>query len=161
MKANPKGIPAQSPGLRGTSYPGNSRATGHLPRRGCGLGWRTRAQPLWGWPSGATSPRVARSSQPWAGGCNPLGIEVVSVSSLAGSLLVAVMALLVSPCFAADCIILPAPTNASDNLDTNNIHLIDLPTVLRLAGAQNLDVQIAVQKLAEARANRESALWQF
>ena len=52
------------------------------------------------------------------------------------------MALLVSPCFAADPIILPAPTNASDNLDTNNIHLIDLPTVLRLAGAQNLDVQI-------------------
>ena len=39
--------------------------------------------------------------------------------------------------------------------------LIDLPTVLRLAGAQNLDVQIAQAKLAEARANSQSAVAQF
>ncbi len=38
---------------------------------------------------------------------------------------------------------------------------IDLPTALRLAGAQNLDVQIAQAKLAEARANRQSAVAQF
>ncbi len=38
---------------------------------------------------------------------------------------------------------------------------IDLPTALRLAGAQNLDVQIAQQKLAEARANHEVARAQF
>jgi len=38
---------------------------------------------------------------------------------------------------------------------------IDLPTVLRLAGARNLDVQIASQRLDEARANRSSALEQF
>jgi outer membrane protein TolC len=36
-----------------------------------------------------------------------------------------------------------------------------LPTALRLAGAQNLDIQIAREKVAEARANDESALWQF
>ncbi len=38
---------------------------------------------------------------------------------------------------------------------------IDLPTVLRLAGAQNLDVQIASARLKEAQANRSSALEQF
>jgi outer membrane protein TolC len=38
---------------------------------------------------------------------------------------------------------------------------IDLPTVLRLANAQNLDVQIARQKLRESEANRESALEQY
>jgi outer membrane protein TolC len=39
--------------------------------------------------------------------------------------------------------------------------VIDLPTALRLAGAQNLDVQLAREKLAEARANRDSAQLQF
>lgn len=38
---------------------------------------------------------------------------------------------------------------------------IDLPTALRLAGAQNLDVQIARAKLAEAKANHQSAVSQF
>ena len=48
----------------------------------------------------------------------------------------------------------------SDGGNTNRL-LIDLPTVLRLAGAQNLDVQIAQQRVAEARANRESSTWRF
>ena len=39
--------------------------------------------------------------------------------------------------------------------------LIDLTTVLRLAGAQNLDVQIAAQRLEEARAAHRVALEQF
>jgi outer membrane protein TolC len=38
---------------------------------------------------------------------------------------------------------------------------IDLPTTLRLAGALNLDVQIARERLKEAEANRTSALEQF
>jgi outer membrane protein TolC len=38
---------------------------------------------------------------------------------------------------------------------------IDLPTALRLAGAQNLDVQIARDRLKEAQANRDSALEKF
>ena len=42
-----------------------------------------------------------------------------------------------------------------------NTLLIDLPTVLQLAGAQNLDIKIARERLAEARANAESANWQF
>jgi hypothetical protein len=41
------------------------------------------------------------------------------------------------------------------------IHEIDLPTALRLAGAQNLDVQIARERLAEAKANHQSAVAQF
>jgi outer membrane protein TolC len=38
---------------------------------------------------------------------------------------------------------------------------IDLPTALRLAGAQNLDVQIARERLVEAKANHRSAVTQF
>ncbi len=38
---------------------------------------------------------------------------------------------------------------------------IDLPTALRLAGAQNLDVQIAGEKLREAQTIHQSALAQF
>ena len=38
---------------------------------------------------------------------------------------------------------------------------IDLPTALRLAGAQNLDVQLARAKLREAQAAHDSALYQF
>jgi outer membrane protein TolC len=41
------------------------------------------------------------------------------------------------------------------------VYPIDLPTVLQLAGAQNLDVQIAREKLEEAKANHESAREQF
>lgn len=45
---------------------------------------------------------------------------------------------------------------------TNNApYSIDLATTLRLAGAQNLDVQIARERLKEAEANHSSALEQF
>src|SRR5215472_1443180 len=37
---------------------------------------------------------------------------------------------------------------------------IDLPTVLRLAHARNLDIQIAQERLEEAQANQEEAIWQ-
>src|SRR5207247_5597035 len=52
----------------------------------------------------------------------------------------------------------PAPPT---NVDTNSVSAIDLPTTLRLANAQNLDIQIARQRLKEAKANRESAVEQF
>lgn len=42
-----------------------------------------------------------------------------------------------------------------------NVYPIDLPTALRLAGARNLDIQIAQQRLNEAEANRKSAVEQF
>jgi outer membrane protein TolC len=38
---------------------------------------------------------------------------------------------------------------------------IDLPTALQLAGAQNLDIALAKEKLTEAKASQESAKWQF
>jgi outer membrane protein TolC len=44
---------------------------------------------------------------------------------------------------------------------TNGAHALDLATALRLAGAQNLDVQIARERLNEAKANHESARAQF
>ena len=45
--------------------------------------------------------------------------------------------------------------------ETNFLQPLDLPTALKLAGAQNLDIQIARERLAEARANHDSALAQF
>ena len=51
-----------------------------------------------------------------------------------------------------------APARAQES---NTLHPIDLPTALRLAGAQNLDIKIARERLAEARANHSSALAQF
>src|SRR5213075_2816347 len=123
-------------------------------------------QPRWGCESSVTFPRVARSSQPWALLRNPFGIEDTGKEQrLAGAfarhtLLNAVAALLCAstPCFAQEPMIVPAP--APSKL-SSNVHLIDLPTALRLAGAQNLDIQIARERVAEARANDESALWQF
>jgi outer membrane protein TolC len=44
---------------------------------------------------------------------------------------------------------------------TNSVYPIDLPAALQLAGAQNLDVQIARARLAEAQANRQSAVERF
>jgi len=44
---------------------------------------------------------------------------------------------------------------------SNGVALIDLPSALKLAGARSLDVKIAQEKLFEAKANRESAQWQF
>jgi outer membrane protein TolC len=41
------------------------------------------------------------------------------------------------------------------------IYPIDLPAALRLAGARNLDIQIARERLVEAEANRDSAVEQF
>ena len=45
--------------------------------------------------------------------------------------------------------------------DTNQVHPVDLPTVLRLAGAQNLEIQMARERLREAEAQRSSALERF
>src|SRR5215471_5335194 len=45
--------------------------------------------------------------------------------------------------------------------DINGVHLIDLPTALRLAHARNLDIQIARSRLKEAQALQESAREQF
>src|SRR5438552_3934356 len=50
--------------------------------------------------------------------------------------------------------------DSSTNL-THDLHLINLATALRLAGAQNLDIQIARERLAEAKANLETTLLQF
>src|SRR5262249_2832238 len=50
----------------------------------------------------------------------------------------------------------------SSNAGTaTNTHAIDLSTALRLAGAQNLDIQIARERLSEAKANHDSAVEQF
>src|SRR5262249_55537556 len=43
----------------------------------------------------------------------------------------------------------------------DTVHPIDLPATLRLAGARNLDIQIARERLVEAEANHHSAVEQF
>jgi outer membrane protein TolC len=45
--------------------------------------------------------------------------------------------------------------------ETNRLYPIDLPAALRLAGAQNLDIQIARERLREAEAERSSAVERF
>src|SRR5262249_1460588 len=51
---------------------------------------------------------------------------------------------------------------SAEKSTTNNgsNYRVDLPTVLRLAHARNLDIQIAQERLAEAQANQEEAIWQ-
>ena len=46
---------------------------------------------------------------------------------------------------------------SSSSVPTNNVYPIDLPTALRLANAHNLDIQIARERLKEAKANHESS----
>ena len=53
------------------------------------------------------------------------------------------------------------PAVVTNSVFTNGVSLIDLPAALQLAGARNLDIQIAREKVAEAKANRESSVWQF
>ena len=53
------------------------------------------------------------------------------------------------------------PVDTAFSGSAKETYPIDLPTVLQLAGAQNLDVQLAREKLAEARALHQSALLQF
>src|SRR5947207_11962631 len=58
--------------------------------------------------------------------------------------------------------VLQAQVSASlGSVTTNNVYPIDLPTALRLANAQNLDIQIARERLKEAKANHESAVELF
>ena len=73
---NPNGIPASSPGLRGTSYPGATVQDKFQPRRGCVCRARAGMDTT---PLGLEKiillyiPRVARASQPWALGRSPVG----------------------------------------------------------------------------------------
>jgi outer membrane protein TolC len=52
-------------------------------------------------------------------------------------------------------------SGAAHAVETNSVYPIDLPTALRLAGAQNLDVLIAREKLREAQGNHEQARQRF
>ena len=53
----------------------------------------------------------------------------------------------------------PAPP--PKEVASTDANVIDLPTVLRLAHAQNLDIKLAQESLNEAKANRDSATWAF
>src|SRR5712692_9867261 len=51
--------------------------------------------------------------------------------------------------------------NGGDSAASHNVLVVDLPSVLRLAGARNIDIQLAREKFAEARAAEESAIERF
>jgi outer membrane protein TolC len=59
------------------------------------------------------------------------------------------------------CSVLVSVCPARAEARSANVHPIDLPAALKLAGAQNIDVQIARERFAEAKANHTSALLQF
>src|SRR5438093_10063242 len=61
----------------------------------------------------------------------------------------------------AATLFLRVPPVAAESHRSLQVLTIDLPTTLRLAGARNLDVQLARKKLAEARAAEESAIERF
>src|ERR1035441_2345750 len=84
QEVNPKGIPSLSPGLRATSYPGCDRSKDSPTLKGLQHLTGTSAarhkpvpcyNPFRVEHDSGTQPRVAHPSPPWAGGCNPFGIE--------------------------------------------------------------------------------------
>src|ERR1039457_1598406 len=84
QERNPKGIPSLSPGLRAASYPGCDRSEDSPTLKGLQHQTRNTAarrkhapccNPFRVEHGSGTQPRVARGSQPWAGRCNPFGIE--------------------------------------------------------------------------------------
>ena len=75
---NPNGIPSQSPGLRGTSYPGSTVKQISNPNGVASFVARQSATTLLGLRGMLHRiPRVARSSQPWAGGHCPVGANPI------------------------------------------------------------------------------------
>src|SRR2546425_132074 len=84
---NPNGIPSQSPGLRGTSYPGSLSVEPSQPQRGCGQSIPVLAPDLGHNAVGVVSiseraPKVGVGRQPWAGGLNPFGIVRAHILAL-------------------------------------------------------------------------------
>jgi outer membrane protein TolC len=77
-----------------------------------------------------------------------------TVRQAAPMLAVALFAMATSPSHAGS-------PSAERNTLSSRVTTIDLPTVLRLAGAQSLDIRIAREKFAEARANEASAIESF
>jgi hypothetical protein len=80
IAGNPNGIPFQSPGLRGTSYPGSPSAKHPQPQRGCGLSVLALAHDISHNTSGVVSiseraSKVGVARQPWAGGHNSFEID--------------------------------------------------------------------------------------
>src|SRR5438132_132497 len=70
----PNGAEASSPGLERSDYPGWTNKKSHQPQRGCIAAARERCNPFRVVVS-FCGPKVARASQPWAEGWNPVGIQ--------------------------------------------------------------------------------------
>src|SRR5205814_2532653 len=97
-----------------------------------------------------------RSSDQAIGGQMKLRLLNLGVFSLRVVPLCAFV-LLIQPPATSQAQVSVSPTS----ITTNDINPIDLPTALPLANAQNLDIQIAREKLKEAKANHEGAVELF
>jgi outer membrane protein TolC len=64
-------------------------------------------------------------------------------------------------CLFVSAALVIAPLRGYTQAATGDTYTIDLPTALRLAKADNLDVQLARERIAEARANHGSAVAKF
>ena len=64
-------------GARNERLPWEGTFVAVQPQRGCGAGGGNRRNPVGVETVACITPRVARSSQPWAGGRNPVGIGCV------------------------------------------------------------------------------------
>ena len=77
--SNPNGIPPQSPGLGGTTYPGNNVQKAFSTPKVLRPSSAIWAQPRWGcFAQGHKTqgrPAAVAVGQPWAGGRNPVGIK--------------------------------------------------------------------------------------
>ena len=81
-KLNPNGIPAQSPRVARHELPWVGRRKMFQPQRGCAEHPPDEAAtPLGLTPIPSRFPRVARASQPLAGGHNPFGIAKPAIAS--------------------------------------------------------------------------------
>jgi hypothetical protein len=83
---NPNGIPASSPGLAHSAYPGVVRQYVHNPEGVAATHSPEMPQPRWGWPVSDAVPKVgAGTRQPWALGRIPVRIgERPRLESAAG-----------------------------------------------------------------------------
>ena len=62
---------------------------------------------------------------------------------------------------AAFLFLLPLALVAGDDAHTTRRQVVNLATVMRLAGAENLDIRLANERVAEARALHEAARMQI
>ena len=180
---NPKGIPSQSLGLRGTSFPGFTASHNQNPERvapelngPASLEHASFFAPLsviqnsnfsshsFSKPSAQSrTTNLSCRSQTKADHAlvEPMSDEGASRFTHPSSIDPRSRFHISRSTFRGLILLILWTIVAARAQETNRTFPIDLPMALRLANARNLDIQIARSRLAEARANRDSAVEKF